>query len=291
MVAHLVVTKSTGQQLFDTSLISYGLVKSGYMTYIQSWSRRTLKSIQLDPNDGGNWVESVTTTDGLACPLFGFTVTNCQSPIVFIVGSGCLQGTTRSGNTMTFLYSSADTNTRYYCFDLMADNISGSPLLKTYLASGAISFNSLQNPCNVLGAIQAPGVPAAVNGKYGNPYLNGYVVRRSLPLANGVATGLYAAKDAVVDVALSSGVEYAAFLPWSRFCGLDDAYSGATYSYGVSEGAYGRVGGVSFIFGASGATTQSTTGAGSDGNIYSSIPTTYPTALVVATAGLPFPLN
>jgi hypothetical protein len=286
MVAKLVVTKSTGEQLFDTSLIAYGLVKSGNMVYIESWTRRELKSAQLDPNDGGNWRESVTTTDGLACPLFGFTVTNCQSPIVFIVGTGCLQGTTRSGNTMTFMYANADNNTKFYCFDLMANNFPGSPFLKTFKNDSTTTFNSMQNPLNVVAAIQAPA--AQTSGQV-LPYVGGYGFRRSSAAVGGVSTGLYSAADYRVDISVGSG-EYAAFLPWSRNAGISDVDSSSYPQYSISEGAYGRIGGISFMFGASGACTQAP-GPAIPVATFNSVPTVYPTALVIATAGLPFPFN
>ncbi|MDB5995277.1 MAG: hypothetical protein JWP42_2413 [Pseudomonas sp.] len=285
MVARLVVTKSTGEQLFDTSLIAYGLVKSGNMAYIESWTRRTIKSAQLDPNNGGNWNESTVTTDGNFTPMFGFSVANCQSPIAFIVGTGCLNGTYRTGNTMTFLYSNADANTKFYCFDLMANNFSGSPYLKTFKSDGTTTFNSLQYPLNVIGTVQAPAAPVTP----GMPYVGGYSVRRSTV---GTFPSLYDALDGRVDIALTGGVEYAVFLPFTRSCGINDrqANFGGGLIYGGVEGAYGRVGGISFMFGASGATT-STPMSGTAGTTFDTIPTVYPTALIIATAGLPFPFN
>ncbi|PXX59537.1 hypothetical protein SAMN05660489_04562 [Pseudomonas sp. LAMO17WK12:I10] len=289
MVARLVVTKDTGELLFDTSKICYGLVKSGNLAYLENWARYYLKSAQLDPSDGANWAPESDPARG--DPAYGFTVTNALSPIVFITGPGCLNGVSRSGSSMTFIYINADANTKFYCFDLMADNIPGSPYLKTRLEDGRISFNSLQPPLNVLAAIQAPAPPAhppAWPDWYGTTYVGGYNVQR-----RGMVSPNYSpALDSRVDIGLA-GEEYAAYLPWSRsaICLNGDAQTGLTVT--VSEGAYGRVGGISFMFGAAGATTIGNTPSGTGtpaGNNFRNIPTDrYPTALVIRTAGLPFP--
>lgn len=295
----LKVYKSDGEILFDTSLICYGLVKSGNLTFQHYWTRRELRSAQLDPNDGANWFPSVTTStpSSIADPIHGFTLTNAVSPIVFLVGSGCLVGTSRSGNTLTFYYTNASTSTKFYCFDLMQNNISGSPYLKTYDSSGNITFNSLQIPLNVIQAIQAP-VPGAVtyNGRYGTAYTGGSNSVRSYQ--SGTST---ARIDSKIDINISSGIEYAAYLPWSRSASCwDNSWAGsAPLVYGSSEGAYGRVGGISFLMGTTAASTQSTffvgpgTGTGPSGQAsYANLPTDrYPVALVIKTAGLPFPYN
>lgn len=283
MAPKLVVTKSTGEQLFDTSLIAYGLVKSGNMSFIEGWQRYFLRSAQLDPNDGSNWAAGSTSQ---SCPMFGFTVVNALSPIVFIVGTGCHNGTIKNGSSLTFLYANADASTKFYCFDLMANNFSGSPFLKTFKSDGTNTFNSLQNPLNVVAAIQAPA--PQTSGQV-LPYAGGYGFRRSSVVVGGVLTGLYSAADYRIDIAIGSG-EYAAFLPWSRSAGISDVDSSSYPQYSISEGAYGRSGGISFMFGASGACTQAP-GPAIAVTAFNSIPTVYPTALVIATAGLPFPFN
>lgn len=289
MVARLVVRKDSGELLFDTSKICYGLVKSGNMVAIETWPRKYLKSAQLDPNNGGNWEDSFRTGDA----MFGFTVTNAISPIVFIVGKGCLNGTSVSGNSMTFMYAGGSTATKFYCFDLMADNIAGRPYLKTWSEDSQITFNSLQPPLNIIEAVQAPSPPAA-NDSFGRKLLT-YAGGR-----NELIRYQTAAQDAqmhcVVDVPLSSGVEYAAFLPYSRSALLwnTETISGATLSQcSVNEGAYGRIGGISFMFANSGGSPVSypSTTASSPAS-YTSIPTDrLPTALVIGTATLPFPYN
>ncbi|MBC3375811.1 hypothetical protein HU762_17815 [Pseudomonas sp. SWRI92] len=290
----LKVWKDSGELLFDTSLISYGLVKSGNMVFQTYWTRKTLRSAQLDPNDGANWTTSVATTNPQADPLHGFTVSNAVSPIVFIVGSGCLQGTARTGSTLTFYYANASTSTKFYCFDLMQDNIAGSPYLKTYTDAGVITFNSLQPPLNVVAAIQAP-VPGPLDSRnrYTTVYVGGSNSVRSSASASSVAR-----VDSKVDIAIGSGVEYAAYLPWSRSCAVWDYLANEnidlTFLYTGAEGAYGRVGGISFLMGAAAATTQQEPLPTSmdRGARYSNLPTDrYPVALVIQTSNLPFPYN
>lgn len=294
----LVVKKADGSLLFDTNNITYGLVKSGYMTYQQAWTRRLLKSAQLDPSDGANWTAStVQSSLNFADGLWGFTVTNAKSPIVFITGSGTLNGSSVSGGSITYFYSNASASTKFYCFDLMSDNVAGGPYLKTYNSSGVLTFNSLQPPLNVAGSCQAP-VPGSLdnNGRYTTCYAGG---ANRVRQAQDTSTGIYKVGqvDSYIDIPLAAGVEYAVYLPWSRGGGIGDFLSGGTSFfkvYSVLEGAYGRVGGISFMMGASAATTEST-----PNNFGWSLPVSffniatdrYPVALYITTANLPFPFG
>lgn len=264
------------------------------MAYINSWTRKILRSAQLDPNDGANWTATTATSGtGFADSMHGFMVANAISPIVFIVGPGCLQGTSISGTSMTFYYACADTSTKFYCYDLMADNMAGTTFLKTYNTGGRITFNSLQVPLNVEGAVQAPG-PGGLdpNGRYKTTYAGGSNRHRQAGVGGQVTK-----VDSYIDIGLASGVEYAAFLPWSRSCRINDLYSGNAFTltqYGGAEGAYGMTGGVSFMFGAAGGTTEAHPGGGGQSIPYSfeNIPTDrYPSALVIRTTNLPFPFN
>lgn len=296
----LKVYKENNELLFDTALICYGLVKSGNMTFQSYWTRRELKSSQLDPNNGANWTVAVATStmpQGGADPIHGFTVSNAVSPIVFIVGSGCLQGTAKSGDDLTFYYANASASTKFYCFDLMQDNLAGNPYLKTFTSDGVITFNSLQIPLNVVSAIEAP-VPGAVTygGRYGTAYVGG---SNSVRSSGGAASNPRV--DSKVDIEISAGIEYAAYLPWSRSAVCWDllSTSNTAFVYGSSEGAFGRVGGISFLMGAAAATTESSpavgggSGSGPFGQAsYANLPTDrYPVALVIRTDNLPFPYN
>lgn len=292
----LKVYKSNSELLFDTSLICYGLVKSGSMSYLQTWSRRQLKSDQLDPNNGENWTPVGVTVNVAhkTDSLYGFTVTNAISPIVFITGAGCFNGSARTGNSITYYYSNASSSTKFYCFDLMANNIPGSPYLKTWDDSGVITFNSLQPPLNVIASVQAP-IPGstAPNFGYKTTYSGGY--NYSL----NTASDQYNLARCIsrVDIPLTTGVEYAVYLPWSRSCGIYDLFDvNSTVLYGGVEGAFGGVGNMSFIFGASAGTTHSYPYVGPGGPTYpatfTNIPTDrYPVALVIKTGNLPFPYN
>jgi hypothetical protein len=168
-MASLIVRKPDGSVLFDTQYITHGLVKSAYLVADETWPRKYLKSANLNPDQGSSWEDSFRAGD----QMFSITVNNALNPIVFIVGKGALQGTARSGNTLKFFYSGADGSTKAYVYDLMSDNVLGSPpWLKTRRVDGSISFNSLQVPLNIVAAVQAPG-PAAADqyGRYSGPML------------------------------------------------------------------------------------------------------------------------
>lgn len=291
MAAKLVVSKDSGELLFDTSKICYGLVKSGSMAYLGTWPRKYLRSAQLDPNNGASWTNSFRAGDD----MYGFSISGAKSPIVFIVGKGTLQGTARSGELITFYYGGGSASTRYYCFDLMADNIAGSPYLKTWTENGVITFNSLQPPLNVVASIQAPPPPSGSDryGRKASTYSGGRNEKIRYQTAS-VDTQI----QSLVDIPISTGIEYAAFLPWSRSAGAIETDSlpggGPIVEYGLAEGAYGRIGGISFMFSPGGRSPNHYL----SGNQYSppvsfsNIPTDrYPTALVIKTAGLPFPYN
>jgi len=287
-MSSLIVTKDSGELLFDTNRICYGLVKSAHLIAGETWPRKYLRGTSSDPDKPSSYVDSFRAGD----QMFSIGVSNARSPIVFIVGKGCLQGMWRRDDYVAFLYSAASTSTKAYVFDLMADNLPGSPFLKTYNEQGVCTFNSLQPPLNIEAAIQAPG-PSGHDrfGRYTSPYAGGgwEVIRHQQAHLDPQA-------HFVTNVALAAGVEYAACLPWSRSCMgyWPDTLTGASFvAVGMSEGAYGRMGGISFIFGPAGATTQT------NGSTYMSLsgsvnrlPTDrLPQALVVRTTNLPFPYN
>ena len=298
-MAHMTVTKEDGVELFDTDLISYGLVKSGYMAYIESWSRRQKAALNTDPNDGNSWSPVLITTNPAyrAEAMHGFTVT-ATAPIVFITGRGTSAGFRRVGNTVTYYYANASPSTKYYCFDLMADNIAGSPYLKTYNSDGVLTFNSLQPPLNVVETIQAPVPGAVINnnnlpaGSRATAYTGGYNVA---DFSGAISQYNLSRLLSIRDLPLTAGVEYAAFLPWSRSIGIFDYNSMGNQDmalYGGAEGAYGRVGGMSFMFGPSGGSTYAPNAYFASVNAFTQIPTDrYPVAMVIETTNLPFPYN
>jgi hypothetical protein len=287
-MASLIVRKPDGSVLFDTQYITHGLVKSGYLQPDETWGRYYLRSINLDPNDGASYTQSTTGGD----QMFSITVGNAVNPICFIVGKGCLQGTARSGNTVKFFYNGGDTSTKAYVFDLMNDNVAGSkPWLKTRRADGSISFNSLQVPLNILYTVQTPA-PAELDqyGRYKGPYAGG--AWQSIVLQSQQSP--LAIAHYVVDIALPGGVEYAAFLNYSRGATgywAPDLTGVNPQIVSMSEGAYGRVGGMSFMFGPAGGGTNLNNGGlmSIPGSMGPLITDRYPLALVIATTVLPFP--
>lgn len=293
-MAQLRAYRDNGVILFDTNLISYGLSKSGYLSGIQSWTRRTLRSVNLDPNNGANYTEVVIGGFGAANAdqLWGFTVYNATSPIIFLAGSGCLVGTSISGNATTFLYTNASTSTRFYCFDLMADSV-GSPYLKTYDTSGRITFNSLMPPINIIGSVNPPA-PANPD-QYGR-YLNVYSGSSTARVTSSYSVPNVSSQ---VNIALSPGVDYAAHLTFSRSATVWDTQpnspaTGPVTVYSASEGAYGYVGGMTFKMAATagGSQTNPSTNQASVPASWVNIPTDrYPSALLINTANYPFPFN
>ena len=285
----LIVRKEDGSLLFDTNNITHGLLKSGYLQADETWYRYYLRATNVDPNLASSYNQSTIGGD----PMYSITVSNAINPICFIVGKGCLQGTARSGDTIKFFYSGGDTTTKAYVFDLMRDNVAGNPpWLKTRRTDGSVSFNSLQVPLNILYTVQAPN-PASLDqfGRNLGPYVGG-----AWQTVRPQAASIDPMAHYVVDVGLAAGLEYAAFLNFSRNCAgywSGSLTGGNPQIVGMSEGAYGRPGGISFMFGVAGATTNlnSNTLMSVPGSV-DGLPTDrYPIALVVSTANLPFPFG
>ncbi|WQG57647.1 hypothetical protein RHM66_22155 [Pseudomonas sp. RTB3] len=255
-----------------------------------NWRRLELRGVNLDPNLGSSWTDANRPGDN----QFGFTLANPQSPIVFLVGKGTATGVSVSGSSKTFLYAGGGTGTKYFCFDLMRDDGLSGPALKTRNeTTGALTFLSRQRPLKVIASIRAPS-PGATDA-YGRP-ITTYVGGRNEKIAYQTQSGS-SILHSVVDISLESGVEYAAFLPWNRSCGVIDSNTvegGYTSTYGLAEGAFGRTGGISFFFAPPGRTTQQAWPSNSASFPYSfhSLPTDrFPSALVISAAGLPFPFN
>lgn len=284
----LIVKKSSGELLYDTRNISYGLVKSGFLSYFDNWRRLRLRGVNVDPNIGSSWVNEGIPGDN----QYGFTLDKPKSPIVFLVGKGVVTGVSVSGTAKTYLFAGATTETKYYCFDLMQDDSIKGASLKARDANGGLNFNSNQIPLNVVLAKTAPG--PGPSDRFGRPvttYDGGFNERISYQ-----TTSASAIVHSVVDIALEAYAEYAAFLPWSRSCGVIDTNSmqgGSRSIYGVSEGAYGRVGGISFLFAPPGRTTHQDWSSNNQAEIsYEALPVDrFPVALVIRTESLPFPFN
>lgn len=277
MSAGLRVFKEDGSPLFDTEKITYGLLKSGYLSLQASWPRLKLRSAQLNPTDPASWAETSPVDQ-----IHGFVVTGAVAPIVFISGPGNTAGSSKSGDTTTFLFVGASTATKFYYFDTMRNTLTGAGL-KCFDESGALTFNSLQHPLNIIAAVQPPPPGGAIAP--GSPW-------RNLPHSGGsnINAGYNPGPSATVTVAVPGGGDLAASINFTRGCTLwgVGAYP---YTAAASEGAYGTSGGVIFRFRLATRTTEAPGGATSN-TLWANIPTDrYPTALVIRTENLPFPFN
>ncbi|MNO89803.1 hypothetical protein D3C76_812970 [compost metagenome] len=293
MSAGLKVYKENGQLLFDTEKITYGLLKSGYLSFQLNWPRLQHRSAQLPPNEGSSWAES-----SIVDAIHGFSVTGAVAPMVFITGSGISCGSSKSGDTTTFYFIGASPSTKFYYFDTMRNTLNGAGL-KCYDESGALTFNSLQYPLNIVDTISAPAPPTPTvwNGikMYGVPFAGA-----TKSATRFIDSGLYYCVASVF-IAVGSG-EFAASTTFSRSFGqgsMDNMSSPGTSGspfpargamQAHMDGAYGATGGIYFMACDAARTTMlySTTAAGS----YFDIPTDrYPQALVIKTDDLPFPFN
>lgn len=294
----LVVQREDGSVMFDTSKISYGLVKSGYLTDVGAVNRLvcTTRACRADPSWGGNWTETGSYNDH----VFSFTVKGSKAPIVFLSGSGVFIGTEDSGDVKTFKYMDATTNTKFFCFDLM-DDIGSGPALRSYTDQRVLTFNSRQPPLNVIQVVQATGRGAAVNsrvaGWYHTVYAGGYSERFNIYNLSGY--NFYGSARSSLDIALPGLGECAAFIPWSR--GITAAFrtdangsgSFSAIGAGLTEGCFGTATGVRFTC----TVGRTSTGEYQPTEVpadvcFRDIPVDrLPTALVIQTVNLPFPFE
>ncbi|MFT0866057.1 hypothetical protein [Pseudomonas sp. CAM1A] len=273
-----------GELIFDTELISYGLRKSGYLSFIENWSQKFLRSAQLDPNNGANWVDSAPPKE----PIYGISLSKWSSPLVFLVGDGSPCGEMLVGGVKTLLFVGASASTKAYVFDLMSDDgpITG---LKCFRDNPwELTFNSGQPPLNIIASIEAPAPGVLVHPSFDyryTAYQGGY---NSMIGTNGGTT--YYQMKSYVDVPVQAG-ELAAAITFTRSAACNGSNSGAGgFEFGSQEGCGGYVGGVRFMFTVAAATTSSVVGS-FPYNYWRAIPDLRPRALVIRTAGLPFPFN
>lgn len=284
MTTGFISFKQDGSVLYDTSKISYGLLKSGYLALVASWPRLSLRSIQLDPNDPASWAE------GVGEPVYGFSVTGAVAPIVFIAGSGSQCGSSKVGDVTTFYFISATASTKFYCFDTMRDMglITG---FKCWREDGVLTFNSYQRPLNIVGSATAPQPgPIIIDGTNyrGTPYVGG--VGSLGPISPGGPPNVISR----VFVAISGSDEYAASVNFTRTAGRGPTDGYYQYLVALQEGAYGVAGGVEFMFCFAARTTElpASKAPNLSRNVYFDVPTDrYPVALAIKTSQYPFPFN
>ncbi|MCO7515688.1 hypothetical protein NJF44_10805 [Pseudomonas guariconensis] len=286
------IFKENGSLLFDTEKITYGLLKSGYMSLVTTWPRLSYKSANLPPNEGSSYDES--STPGGMDLIHGFSVTGAIAPIVFINGPGISCGSSRSGNTTTFYYIAASTDTKYYYFDTMRGTLSGAGL-KCYGEDGTLTFNSLQVPLDVDYSYTCP-LPPAKNplGYYDRVFAGGTLAAKRF----ASNTNYPAYMTCTLFVPIASG-EFAVSTSFSRSFGQwpfdnfspSGSFPARSNQQAHMDGCYGGSGGIYWLS-CDAARTTMYWGAVSAYQSYFDIPTDkLPQALVIRTNNLPFPFN
>lgn len=272
------------QLLFDTEFICYGLRKSGYLRFIENWPQKTLRSSQLDPNNGANWVSDSSPRE----PIYGVSLAKWSSPIAFLVGDGSPCGEAIVNGEKTLLFVGASAATKVYVFDLMTDDgpITGMKCFRD--SPWELTFNSGQPPLNIIASVEAPALGPLVAPGYDYRY-TAYSGGYNLMIGTNGGTTYFQMKSCV-DVPVVAG-ELAAAITFTRSAACNGSYSGSGgFEVGSQEGAFGYVGGIRFMFTVAAATTSSIVGS-YPYNYWRAIPELLPRALVIRTAGLPFPFN
>lgn len=272
--------KEDGSLLFDIDRISYGLLKSGYLSLVDRWGRYYLRSANLPPTDESSW-----TYRDLLDPICGISVANSVSPIVFLVGDGTPCGESISGNVRTLYFSGATPNTKAFVFDLMRD-VGERSGMECYDAAGRISFTTGMPPLNIVATVDPPPIgpvyPGLPNEQINGPVYVGGHTEESRPWG----TSDYLWTKGVGVVSVLSG-ELAACLTFSRSAGMQQGF----YQLGVAEGCGGSNGQVRFYFCPAVATTSVFIG-GSGGNAWFDVPRDRaPQALVIRATDYPFPFR
>jgi hypothetical protein len=285
MAGKFVAYRESDQELlFDTDLICYGLRKSGYLQFVANWSQKYIRSIGLDPNNGANWYDDPSPRE----PIYGISLSKWASPLAFLVGDGSPCGEMLVGGVKTLLFVGASANTKAYVFDLMTDDgpVTG---LKCFRDSPSeLTFNSGQPPLNIIASVEAPPPGPLVSPSYDfryTAYAGGY---NAIIGTNGGTT--YFQMKSYANVPVAAG-ELAAAITFTRSAACNGSHSGSGGGeVGSQEGACGYNGGVRFMFTVAAATTETVTG-GFPYDYWRGIPALLPRALVIRTAGLPFPFN
>ncbi|MBF8746912.1 hypothetical protein [Pseudomonas monteilii] len=291
MPAGLKVYKEDGNLLFDTEKITYGLLKSGYMSLITTWPRLEYRSADLDPSSGSSYAES-SFVDG----IHGFSVTGAVAPIVFINGRGISCGSSKSGDTTTFYFTGASTATKYFYFDTMRNTLNGAGL-KCFSEAGELTFNSLQYPLNIRQGINAPAppTPTSLNGHLHYTQVFAGASRSGVKFAGSTMYSLVSE----VFIPIAAG-NYATNTSFSRSIGQglmdSEPIPGTPFpargnQQNHFDGAYGASGGIYFMAMEAPRTTMYW-GTPVSYNRFFDIPTDrYPQALVISIDNLPFPFN
>lgn len=298
MAAGLKVLKDTGEFFFDTTKISYGLLKSGYLADSgQNWYHLIYRSAQLDPNDRSSWTQS-----DIYDRVFSFSVSGAVAPIVFINGPGISVGESYANGVTTFLFIHANASTKFFYFDTMRNTLSG-PGLKCYDENGTLTFNSLQTPLNIINTLTAPAPPAPTSSGGRLHYTHIYN-GATMQYENAPSTNYWPLVDKIF-VPIGSG-NFATSTTFGRsfVMGYFDNFrpfppgwpnntkvSAYSNQQNGTEGSYGGNGGIYWIA-REGPCTTEYWGAPLTYNRYTNLPVDrFPSALVINIDSLPFPFN
>lgn len=281
----------TGELLFDTNYLTYGLVKADFMEEVRYWPRWSLSSIDLNPNDPASYSQTQALD-----PIYGFSVVGAVSPIVFIQGSGVEYGSSKLGDVTTYYFAKAGPGTKYFCYDRMQD-FGPSAGLKTFADDEAntLTFNSIQPPLNIVAFLTPPAPARNSLGNYSHVYTG---ASKNFSRAPGVTKGTAYLTDSFSMPVGTAG--YAASITFSRTysIGRHDtsppraaAPNMAASSYlGGMEGCFGTATGVTFIA-IDAPRTQMIVGSNAIPTQYGDVPSLLPNALVIKADALPFPYD
>lgn len=272
MSAGLIVKKEDGETLYDTRLITYGLVKSGPVTSLGLAWRRNLPS----GLPGGTYDY-----------VYSFRVPNAIAPIVFVTGASSKPWPSREGTDIVFYFTGLVGGIKVYCFDEMQNIYTGAGL-RARNETDLVTFNSLQYPLNVIGVSTPPVAVAVGGGRYYAYNGAGYFER---PVIAPPDQGFYV--ECTLPVNLDAAITYAAYIPWSRslLYGQATANGGRIYYNTSNEGCYGSAGAVNHTFAADGMGTSDFVVGAMFGVRSPPASDRQPTCSYIDTSQYPYPFN
>ncbi|WP_312537717.1 hypothetical protein [Stutzerimonas nitrititolerans] len=211
----------TGKNLVDSDYVTFGLIKSGYMTYLTSVER--MQRIYQNNND--------YYPTGVFDSIHGFSVT-AEAPIVFVSGRAILQQIIRTGNTFTYWYAHASPSARYYVFDPMRDMGPGSAKMRLWDDVGVCTLDTAMPFMDIEGSRTAT-LPSKVNGVPDG--WRGYAGGTTALLPNSSLLDL---------LSIPVGGDCAVSNQWSR--AMFHTAGNPTVQISAKEGAYGEGGNLVF---------------------------------------------
>ncbi|MDH1234497.1 hypothetical protein [Stutzerimonas stutzeri] len=208
----------TGKNLVDSDYVTFGLIKSGYMTYLTSVEQKRREFIN----------NNTYYPTGIFDSIYGFTVT-AEAPIVFVAGRAVLQQIVRTGNSFTYWYAHASASVRYYVFDLMRDRDPGPAKLRLWDDAGVCTLDTGMPFMDINGSAVAP--PPSTFSGVGRGYVG----------ATTTVLGEYGWGRSVMDtISFPATGDCAVSNQWSR--AMFHATQDGTQRISAKEGAYGAGG-------------------------------------------------